>query len=131
MFKLQTIEGARLMVGRVSGVLDAWTVEQVVEFMEIEELENANGFHRYCDLSALEGVHLSTNDILRMAERRREFNPNSIPVKSAFFATDPLSFGIARMYEQLLNSPRIEVRVWSDRESAANWLGVRVDSLAV
>ena len=119
------------MVGRVSGVLDAWTVEQVVEFMEIEELENTSGFHRYCDLSALEGIHLSTNDILRLAERRREFNPNSIPVKSAFYATDPLSFGIARMYEQILNSPRIEVRVWSNREAAAIWLGVQVDALSL
>ena len=31
------------------------------------------------------------------------------------------------MYEQLLNSPRIEVRVWGDKQAAADWIGIKLD----
>jgi len=63
-------------------------------------------------------------ETLRLAVRRSQFNPNDIHVKSAFYATDKAGLEIARMYERLLNSPRIEVRVWSDIQAAADWLGV-------
>jgi hypothetical protein len=33
------------------------------------------------------------------------------------------------MYEQLLNSPRIQVRVWDDVQAAADWLEVELDGL--
>ena len=33
------------------------------------------------------------------------------------------------MYEQMLDSSRIEVRVWRDLEQAAAWLGVKPESL--
>ena len=81
------------------------------------------------DLTGLDGIHVSCAEIWQLAVRRSAFNPNNIHVKSAFLATDPLAFGIARMYEQLLNSPRIEVRVWGDLQAAADWLGVTPDKL--
>jgi hypothetical protein len=38
----------------------------------------------------------------------------------------------ARAYDaQMLNSPRIEVRVWNDRQAAADWLGVKADRLTL
>ena len=103
--------------------------EEIVDFVETREIVAETGFNRFCDLTQLDGIHLSSDDVLQLAARRREFNPNDIRVKSAFLATDPLAFGIARMYEQMLNSPRIEVRVWSDMQAAADWLGVNLDRL--
>ena len=94
-----------------------------------KELQLETGFSRFCDMTSLDGIRLSCAEIQQVAARRREFNPNDIRVKSAFWAINPLAFGIARMYEQLLKSPRIEVRVFSDLQEAADWLGVKVDSL--
>jgi len=122
-----TINDDNVLVARLRGVLDAEMAEKLVEFVEIKEMEIETGFNRFCDLTHLEGIRLSTGDIVRLADRRRTFNPNHIHVKSAFWATDPLGFGIARMYEQLLNSPRIEVRVWDDKLAAADWLGTKLD----
>ena len=127
MFDVYTINGDKVLVARLRGVLDAPTAEKLVEFLEIKEVEVETGFNRFCDLTHLEGIRLSMADIVRLADRRRAFNPNDIHVKSAFWATDPLGFGIARMYEQLLNSPRIEVRVWGDKQAAADWLGIKLD----
>ena len=123
------IETDSLLIARPTGTLDAALAEEIVEFVEMKEEMHGNGFNRFCDLTQLKGIHLLSEDIVQLAERRRWFNPNSIAVRSAFFATDPLAFGIARMYEQILMSPRIEVSVWDKMQGAADWLGVKVDKL--
>jgi hypothetical protein len=131
MFDVYVINGDSLMVARPKGILDAAEALRIVEFVEIREAQIETGFNRFCDLTQVDGIHLLSADLGSLAVRRREFNPNSVHVKSAFFATDPLAFGIARMYELLLNSPRIEVEVFKDMQAAADWLGVKVDRLTL
>ena len=130
-FDIYSIERDTLLVGRLKGVLDAKTAEKIVEFVETKEIITDMGFNRFCDMTQLEGIDISSDDVFQLASRRREFNPNNIRVKSAFLATHPLAFGIARMYAQMLNSPRIEVRVWNDMQAAADWLGVNADRLTL
>jgi hypothetical protein len=125
------IESDSLMVARPKGILDAQMAERIVEFIEIKEENSETGFHRVCDLTCLEGIQLSFTEVLLFADRRRNFNPDDIRVKSAFLATHPLAYGIARMYEQLLHSPRIEVHVFSQLEAAAEWLGVKPERLTL
>ncbi len=129
MLNIYSIPRAGLLVARPVGILDLKSAESLVEFVEIKEQVTETGFNRFTDLTRLKGIQLKTEDVLRLAARRRAFNPNDIHVKSAFLAGDPLAFGIARMYEFMLNSPRIEVTSWWDRQSAANWLGVPADLL--
>jgi len=129
MLDIYMIESDALLVARPKGVLDAEKAKRIVEFIEIKEIAFESGFNRFCDLSRLDGISLQTGDILKLADRRRTFNPNYVRVKSAFLAMDILAFGIARMYEQLLNSPRIELSVFSGLQAAAEWLAVNPDSL--
>ena len=129
MFDLYVIDIDSMVVARPKGVLNLDLAQRIVEFIEIKEVTLEKGFNRFCDLTRLEGIQLSSEDVLKLANRRRAFNPNDIWVKTAFLATSPLAFGVARLYEQLLNSSRIEVRVFSDLESAADWLAVNPDKL--
>jgi hypothetical protein len=128
-FDVYMIKRDALMVMRPGGTLGARTSEKIIDLVEIKEDQVETGFNRFCDLTHLDGIRLSSIEIYKLAERRRAYNPNDIHVKSAFLATDPLAFGIARMYEQLLRSPRIEVRVWTDMQSAADWLDVDIEKL--
>ena len=118
-----------LLVARPNGIVNLSVAEEIVEFVEIKEEELEKGFDRFCDLTCMEGITLTCAEVFVLASRRRAFNPNSVRVKSAFLAINPLAFGMARMYEQMLNSPRIDVRVWTDFEAAANWLGVATEKL--
>ena len=129
MFDVYVIDSEALMVGRPNGILDAQTAERIVDFVEIKEKELEAGFNRFCDLSRLDSINLSSKDLMQLATRRRAFNPNTAHVKSAFLAAHPLAFGVARMYQLLLHSSRIEVRVFQDIESAAEWLSVKPDML--
>ena len=129
MFDTYMIDKAELMVARPKGILDASESMRIVEFIEIKEVESETGFNRFCDLTGLDGIRLSFADVSALAARRAKFNPNNIHVKSAFLAKHPLSLAIARMYQQLLCSERIEVRVFSNLEDSADWLGVKSDRL--
>jgi hypothetical protein len=51
-------------------------------------------------------------------------------VKSAILALNPLAFGIARMYEQLMRRSPIEVRVFCRFTSLAAWLDKPIEVLA-
>jgi hypothetical protein len=130
-YDVYMIKSDSLMVLRPHGLLGARMTEKIIELVEIKEEQVETGFNRFCDLTHIDGIRLSMIEIFKLAERRRVFNPNDIHVKSAFLATDPLAFGIARMYEQLLHSPRIDVQVWDDLQSAAAWLGVEKDRLTL
>jgi hypothetical protein len=129
LFDVYMLEGETLMVARPKGTLDASEAMRIVDFIEIEEIETETGFNRFCDLTRLDGISLSSEDIVKLAARRRAFNPNNIHVKSAFLATHPLAYAISCLYQDLLNSPRIQVRVFSELEDAAEWLAVTPDRL--
>jgi hypothetical protein len=131
MFDVYVIERDSLIVCRPNGILDTDLTEKIVEFIEIKEEQSESGFNRFCDLTRLESINLSSAEVQQLANRRRAFNPNDFRVKSAFFATHPLHFGIARMYELLLNSPRIDVQVFSELERAAKWLGVKAEKFTL
>ena len=124
MFDVYVLSGDSLLVARPKGILDARTAEEIVKFIEIKEVAVETGFNRFCDLTYLAEIRLSPAELLQLAVRRGAFNPNTIHVKSAFFATDILGLKIANMYKRMLSSPRIEFRVWSNMQAAADWLGV-------
>jgi hypothetical protein len=128
MFDIYSIESESLLIARLDGILDSNTAEELIKFVEIKEVEVETGFNRFCDLTELKGIRVSSSGIQEITDRRRHFNPNRIRVKSAFLATDLLSFAVARMYEQMLKSARIQVRVWDDLQAAADWLGVKVEN---
>ena len=128
-FDVYMIPREALMVVRPKGILDAATAERIIEFIELKEEQVETGFNRFCDLTLLDEIQLSPAEVLHLAVRRREFNPNTVHVKVAFLANNDFAFEIACMYERLLNSPRIEVRVWSNLQAAADSLGVELERL--
>jgi hypothetical protein len=51
-----------------------------VELIEIKECNFETGFNRFCDLTRLEGICLSSAEVAELATRRRVSNPNDIRV---------------------------------------------------
>ena len=103
------------------GVLNEAFADQIIDFIEMEERIQNAPFDRYTDLSGLTHVKIGIAHILQIARRRRTVKQ---PVKSAFFADMPLSFSIAHMYEMLMDSAMIDVRAFTRRAAAAEWLEV-------
>jgi hypothetical protein len=109
------------------GMLKDSFVDQVVEFIEMEERIQDSPFDRYIDFSGLSQIRLGMGHIIQVARRRR---PVRQPVKTAIFGDQSISFGIALMYERLMDGSMIEVRAFNKRELAADWLEVPIEVLA-
>jgi hypothetical protein len=100
--------------------------DQIVEFIEMQERDQNELFDRYTDFSGLTKVRLKVNHIFEIARRRQSARE---PVNSAFFADQPVTLSIAKMYEGLMERAMITVGVFEKREAAAEWLGVPLQIL--
>src|SRR4029077_18117320 len=95
------------------GVLNEAFADQVFAFIEMEESIQDAPFDRYADLSGLTSIRASLDHVFQSARRRRQVKQ---PVRTAIFADEPSSFGIAQMYEHLMDGGMIEVRAFEGRE---------------
>ena len=75
MFDVYVIEAESLFVGRFKGTLDFSEATRIVEFIEIKESNFETGFNRFCDLTHLEGICLSSGEVAELAGHRSAFNP--------------------------------------------------------
>jgi hypothetical protein len=116
----------RLLTWYPRGVLNEPFADQVVEFIEMEERVQEAPFDRYLDLSGLTHIRIGIDHIIHTARRRRTVKQ---PVKTALFADNPMSFGVAQSYELLMCDAMIEVRAFKERTAAARWLEVPAKTL--
>lgn len=117
----------RLTTWHPTGILDGPLAEKVIQFVEWEEYIQEAPFDRYIDLSGFTEIRVRPNHIFEIACRRRIVRE---PVKSAFFADNPIGLAFAQMYERLMQRASISVRAFSNRDFAAEWLEVPVQILS-
>jgi hypothetical protein len=101
--------------------------ELITELHRIEKIHPP--FNRFVDLTDALGIELHFRDLRRISEMRREYQ--GPPVKSAFYSSHPLGFGIGRMYEVLMQGKNVEVNVFDDLNECADWLEVPVEVLDI
>jgi hypothetical protein len=116
----------RLLTWYPRGVLNEAFVDQVIEFIEMEERIQDAPFDRYADLSGLISIRVGIDHVIHTARRRRKIKQ---PAKSALFADNPMSFSVAHSYELLMHNAMIEVRAFKERTAAAHWLEVPLKTL--
>ena len=104
------------------GILDEVLAEKIIAFIEWEEYIQDAPFDRYTDLSGITEIRTNVEHIIEIARRRLFVRE---PVKSALFADNPANLEVAQMYERLMKDAiMIQVRVFSDRKAAGEWLEV-------
>jgi hypothetical protein len=119
----------RLETWYPTGVLDFALAAQMVNHVGFDERILDEPFNRFADLSGITEIHLKFKELYDLAAERRETYALCPPVKSAFLATTAAAFGIARMFAMLMEKTPIDVQVFRDIDSAAEWLGVPAQSL--
>ncbi|RBP35364.1 hypothetical protein DES53_12231 [Roseimicrobium gellanilyticum] len=114
----------RLVTWFPEGALTDERADQIVHFLELAEMEEGQSFDRYTDMTGHTRIQISLDHVVRIARRRLRY-PGP-PVKSAFYATRTISLSVARMYAELMEGSRIQVRTFRERAAAADWLSVPV-----
>ena len=129
-FFLRYYPAHRLMAWQPQGTLDDLMLDQIAEWLV--HIEKAFfPFKRFVDFSRLTTVAVSADHVLKVARRRAEQFRGVEPVRTALFSEDWDAFGIARLYESLMENTLIEARAFRDRAKAAEWLAIPVDVLTL
>jgi len=113
---------------RPEGVLDDGLLDAIGEWLYPTERASPS-FERFVDLGRITNVAVRTSHVFDFARKRTEQFGGPRLVKSAVFSEDWVGFGIARMYESLMEGGPIAVRAFRDRGQAAGWLEVPAEIL--
>jgi hypothetical protein len=120
----------RLLVYRPSGLIDEAAINKIISVIEDLEAETQEPFNRFSDTSNTHEVELNFRYVIRVSLYRRLTHKGRAPVKSAILATDSTLIHYARLVMLLTEGSSIRVRVFQDRNEAAQWLGVPIELLA-
>jgi hypothetical protein len=119
----------RLLIYRPSGLIDEAALNKVITVIEGLEAASQEPFNRFSDTSEIHEVELNFRYVIQVALHRRLTHKGRAPVKSAILATDTTLVHYARLVILLTEGSSIKVRVFQNRNEAAQWLGVPVELL--
>ena len=120
----------QLVTWQPQGILDDLMLDQIAEWLlNIEKVSLP--FNRFVDLSQLTAVAVRTRHVFEFSRKRAEQFAGVAPVRAALFCADWVGFGIALLYESLMENTPIKVHAFRDRAGAAEWLEVPVDILTL
>jgi len=127
--EVEFLEEAHLLIWRPRGILDEAAVNKVLVDLLRREAMAAKPFNRFCDLSAVESFHLTFKYIFHVALHRRLSYAGRGPIKSAFYVTHPEAAHLVKIHALMTDYSPLNVEMFEDREAAAKWLDVPVESL--
>lgn len=122
-------EDVRLLVYRPKGRLNKASVNKIVYIIEDLEAKSKEPFNRFFDTLGPDEVELNFKYVIHISLHRRRSYADRPPVKSAILATDSTIIHYARLHALLTQGSPINVKIFQDRDKAAEWLGVRVKKL--
>ena len=128
--EVQFLEDARLFIYRPRGVISEEAVDEVIVALGKLEFSLPEPFDRFLDTLAADGIELNVQYIIRVSLYRRFAYAGHPPVKSAILETDSTMIHYAQLHALLTQDSPINVRVFQDRDEAAQWLRVPIELLA-
>ena len=122
-------EDIGLLIYRPRGLIDEAAIKEVVSVVEDLEAKLQKPFNRFSDTLGADEVELNFKYVVQLSLCRRLSYAGHPPVKSAILATDSTMIHYARLHALLTQGSPINVRVFKDRQEAADWLKVPIERL--
>jgi hypothetical protein len=123
-------EDIRLLIYRPHRVIDEAAIKEIVSVVEDLEAKLQKPFNRFSDTLAADEVELNFKYVIQVSLCRRLSYAGHPPVKSAILATNATMIHYARLHALPTQGSPINVRIFQDREAAAEWLGVPIERLS-
>ena len=123
-------EDIHLIVWRPCGLVNKAAVNKIISVLGELEMALKEPFNRFCDTVTADAVDLNFEYIIHVSLYRRSFYGKRPPIKSAILATDATLIHYGKVHALLTQGSSIHVQLFSDREEAAQWLGVPLERLA-
>jgi hypothetical protein len=127
---VQFLEDIRLLIYRPRGLLSKTAVDEILVVLGELEFSLPEPFNRFTDTLKADEVELNAQYVIQFSLYRRFAYTGHPPVKSAILATDSMMIHYARLHASLTQGSPLDVRVFQDRQEAAQWLGVPIERLS-
>jgi hypothetical protein len=122
----------RLLGWQPTGPLNEEKVQELFEFLcDIESHGGEEAPDKFIDLSQITAIALSFDELRRGVDRRRRPLEQALgrPVKTAFYVNNPVTSGVVRMLHGLLESPDVDLRLFTSKAEAFAWLDADPEAL--
>ena len=123
-------EDIRLLVYRPRGLLNEASVNKITKIIEDLEARLEEPFNRFFDTLSHDEVELNYRYVIQISLHRVLSYRDRPPVKSAILATDSAIIHYCQLHAIITKDSPINVRIFQEREEAAQWLGVPLPRLA-
>ena len=123
-------EDIRLLIYRPRGLLNEQSVNKIVNVIEDLEANLQQPFNRFFDTLGHDEVELNFRYIIQISLHRVLSYMDRPAVKSAILATDNTIIHYCQLHAIITKESPIHVRIFKEREEAAQWLGVPLERLA-
>ena len=120
----------RLLIYRPRGLLSEASVNKIIQIVEELEARLEEPFNRFFDTLGHDEVELNYRYVIQISLHRVLSYLNRPPVKSAILATDSAIIHYCQLHAIITKDSPINVRIFQQREEAAQWLGVPLLRLA-
>ena len=127
---IQFYEDVHLLVWRPRGVLNEAALKHIRMLIGDLEATYAEPFNRFTDGQALDAIELNFRYVFDFSLFRRLSYAERLPVKSAILVTSLAFAHYSKLHAMLTQGSSIKVRIFEEREAAAQWLGVPVELLS-
>jgi hypothetical protein len=122
-------EDIRLLVYRPHGLLNETTVNKIISVIGDLEAKVKEPFNRFSDTLGHDEVELNFRYVIHVSLYRRLTYANRPPIKSAILATHSTIIHYGKLHALLTQGSPIDVRIFQDRQEAAQWLNVPIARL--
>jgi hypothetical protein len=126
---IQFHEDIRLLIYRPRGLLNEATVNKIIKVIGELEAKVKEPFDRFSDTLGHDEVELNFRYVIHVSLYRRLSYEGRPPIKSAILATDSTIIHYGKLHALLTQGSPINVRLFQDRQEAAQWLGVPIERL--
>ena len=120
----------RLLIYRPCGLLNEQSVNKIVGIIGELEAKLQEPFNRFFDTLGHDEVELNFRYVIQISLYRVLSYGDRLPVKSAILATDNTIIHYCQLHAIITKDSPIAVRIFQEREEAAQWLGVPLQRLA-
>jgi hypothetical protein len=126
---VQFHEDIHLLVYRPRGLLNEAVVNKIIKVIGELEAKLKEPFNRFFDTLGHDDVELNFRYVIHVSLYRRLTYVKWPPIKSAILATDSTIIHYAKLHALLTQGSAINVRIFQDRQEAAQWLAVPIAML--
>jgi hypothetical protein len=106
---------------RYTGTIDNNDIQNVLQESLKAYDQNLHLFNRIEDMRNLRGIRLGFSELLDFTQNLRAIQLPQ-PVKTAILTANPLQYGMARMFQSILEHSQMKIQIFTDEEAATEWV---------